>query len=119
MKTKSLVAGWGFLLLFVVRRQFSVLSRHNVQASLRCQMLQGYGEFLYQTGMIDDFQKQYVDKQTDFGVQLIQQQKWVEAFEVFYVPVKDFILNCSLNQIQTLHCSQSENTWFCPLTLGV
>ncbi|XP_024124233.1 probable serine carboxypeptidase CPVL [Oryzias melastigma] len=55
-------------------------------------MLQGYGEFLYQTGMIDDFQKQYVEKQTDFGVQLIQQQKWVEAFEVF-----DSLLNGDLS----------------------
>lgn len=45
-------------------------------------MLGGYGEFLYQTGMIDELQKQYVDKQTDLGVQFIQQQKWVEAFKV-------------------------------------
>lgn len=45
-------------------------------------MLGGYGEFLYQTGMIDELQKQYVDKQTDLGVELIQQQKWVEAFKV-------------------------------------
>uniref|UniRef100_A0A672I3B6 Probable serine carboxypeptidase CPVL n=1 Tax=Salarias fasciatus TaxID=181472 RepID=A0A672I3B6_SALFA len=47
------------------------------------EMLGGYGEFLYQTGMIDDFQKQYVNKQTDLGVQLIRQQKWLEAFKVF------------------------------------
>lgn len=46
------------------------------------QMLGGYGEFLYQTGMIDEFQKQYVDKQTDLGVKLIQQEMWVEAFQV-------------------------------------
>uniref|UniRef100_A0A3P8NJK7 Probable serine carboxypeptidase CPVL n=1 Tax=Astatotilapia calliptera TaxID=8154 RepID=A0A3P8NJK7_ASTCA len=46
-------------------------------------MLGGYGEFLYQTGMIDELQKQYVDQQTDHGVKLIQQEKWVEAFEVF------------------------------------
>lgn len=45
-------------------------------------MLGGYGEFLYQTGMIDELQKQYVDQQTDLGVKLIQQEKWVEAFEV-------------------------------------
>lgn len=45
-------------------------------------MLGGYGEFLYQTGMIDELQKQYVDQQTDHGVKLIQQEKWVEAFEV-------------------------------------
>ncbi|XP_061771835.1 probable serine carboxypeptidase CPVL [Nerophis ophidion] len=46
-------------------------------------MLGGYGEFLYQTGMIDEIQKQYVIKQTDLGVQLIQQQQWLEAFKVF------------------------------------
>ncbi|XP_053700123.1 probable serine carboxypeptidase CPVL [Synchiropus splendidus] len=46
-------------------------------------MLGGYGEFMYQAGMIDENQKQYVEQQTDLGVKLIQQQKWVEAFEVF------------------------------------
>ncbi|KAF7669426.1 hypothetical protein LDENG_00186620 [Lucifuga dentata] len=46
-------------------------------------MLGGYAEFMYQTGMIDELQKQYVIQQTDNGVQLIQQKKWVEAFEVF------------------------------------
>uniref|UniRef100_A0A8D2ZCQ9 Probable serine carboxypeptidase CPVL n=1 Tax=Scophthalmus maximus TaxID=52904 RepID=A0A8D2ZCQ9_SCOMX len=46
-------------------------------------MLGGYGEFLYQTGMIDEQQKQYVVQQTDIGVELIQQQKWVEAFQLF------------------------------------
>lgn len=45
-------------------------------------MLGGYGEFLYQTGMIDELQKEYVIQQTDLGVQLIQQQKWREAFKV-------------------------------------
>lgn len=45
-------------------------------------MLGGYGDFLYQTGMIDELQREYVVKQTDLGVTLIQQQKWVEAFRV-------------------------------------
>lgn len=45
-------------------------------------MLGGYGDFLYQTGMIDDLQRQYVITQTDLGVTLIQQQKWLEAFRV-------------------------------------
>ncbi|KAF3691829.1 putative serine carboxypeptidase CPVL [Channa argus] len=51
-------------------------------------MLGGYGEFMYQTGMIDENQKQYVVQQTDYGVKLIQQQKWLEAFQVF-----DHLLN--------------------------
>lgn len=46
-------------------------------------MLGGYGEFLYQTGMIDERQKEYVNQQTDLGVKLIQEQKWVDAFKVF------------------------------------
>lgn len=45
-------------------------------------MLGGYGDFMYQTGMIDELQRQYVVQQTDLGVKLIQQQKWVEAFQV-------------------------------------
>lgn len=46
------------------------------------QMLGGYGDFLYQTGMVDELQKQFVDKQTGLAAQLIQQQKWVEAYKV-------------------------------------
>lgn len=46
-------------------------------------MLGGYGEFLYQTGMIDELQKEYVNQETDLGVKLIQEQKWVDAFKVF------------------------------------
>lgn len=45
-------------------------------------MLGGYGEFMYQTGMIDELQRQYVVQQTDLGVKLIQQEKWLEAFQV-------------------------------------
>ena len=45
-------------------------------------MLGGYADFLYQTGMVDELQREYVIQQTDNGVQFIQQQKWVEAFEV-------------------------------------
>lgn len=65
--------------------------------SFPLQMLGGYGEFLYQTGMIDEYQKEYVVKQTDYGVELIQQQKWVEAFKVtaavrFFMPVSVSII---------------------------
>lgn len=45
-------------------------------------MLGGYADFLYQTGLVDELQKQYVKMQTDTGVKLIQEQRWVEAFEV-------------------------------------
>lgn len=46
------------------------------------QMLGGYGDFMYQTGMIDEQQRDYVDQQTGLGVKLIQQEKWLQAFEV-------------------------------------
>lgn len=46
------------------------------------QMLGGYGEFMYQTGLIDENQKQHVVQQTDYAMKLIRQQKWVEAFKV-------------------------------------
>lgn len=45
-------------------------------------MLGGYGDFMYQTGMIDELQRDYVDQQTSLGMKLIQQQKWMKAFEV-------------------------------------
>uniref|UniRef100_A0A3Q3VZW3 Probable serine carboxypeptidase CPVL n=1 Tax=Mola mola TaxID=94237 RepID=A0A3Q3VZW3_MOLML len=56
-------------------------------------MLGGYGEFMYQTGMIDELQRQYVVQQTDLGVKLIQQEKWLEAFQVF-----DSLLNGDVEQ---------------------
>lgn len=45
-------------------------------------MLGGYADFLYQTGMVDELQRQYVKQQMDACVKLIQQEKWIEAFEV-------------------------------------
>ncbi|XP_072534827.1 probable serine carboxypeptidase CPVL [Salminus brasiliensis] len=54
-------------------------------------MMGGYADFLYQTGLVDEQQKQYVKLQTDAGVRLIQQQRWIEAFEVF-----DSLLNGDL-----------------------
>lgn len=63
------------------------------------QMLAGYGDFLYQTGMVDELQKRYVDEQTDFAVQLIQKQKWVEAFKVSQMQKE--ALETWFNQLQT------------------
>ncbi|MGH0123188.1 UNVERIFIED_CONTAM: hypothetical protein FKN15_013692 [Acipenser sinensis] len=48
-------------------------------------MLGGYAEFMYQSGIVDEKQKQFVQQQADLGVKYIQQKKWVEAFEVFDV----------------------------------
>ncbi|XP_057691420.1 probable serine carboxypeptidase CPVL [Corythoichthys intestinalis] len=81
-------------------------------------MLGGYGEFMYQTGMIDEIQKQYVNKQSDLGVQLIQQQKWLEAFEVFdsllngdLVPYPSFYQNATgcTNYYNYLSCQEPKD----------
>ncbi|KAJ8004781.1 hypothetical protein DPEC_G00139880 [Dallia pectoralis] len=81
-------------------------------------MLGGYGDFLYQTGMIDMLQKQYVEQQTDSGVQLIQQEKWVEAFEVFdsllngdIGPYPSFFQNATgcTNYFNYLQCREPED----------
>uniref|UniRef100_A0A8C5PDQ4 Probable serine carboxypeptidase CPVL n=1 Tax=Leptobrachium leishanense TaxID=445787 RepID=A0A8C5PDQ4_9ANUR len=47
------------------------------------EMLPGYADFLYQTGMVDENQKAFVQQQTDMAVNYIKQKKWVEAFDVF------------------------------------
>ena len=76
------------LLLSLIILVFFCVDVNSFYTGFTClpgQMLGGYGEFLYQIGMIDELQKQYVNKQTDVGVELIQQQKWVEAFQVRHV----------------------------------
>ncbi|XP_064410934.1 probable serine carboxypeptidase CPVL isoform X2 [Latimeria chalumnae] len=47
------------------------------------EMLGGYAEFMYQSGLVDEKQKQYVQQQTALGVIYIQKKKWIEAFDVF------------------------------------
>ncbi|XP_062847729.1 probable serine carboxypeptidase CPVL [Trichomycterus rosablanca] len=55
-------------------------------------MLGGYSGFLYETGLVDELQQQYVKQQTDAAVKLIQQQKFIQAFKVF-----DSLLNGDLD----------------------
>ncbi|XP_075883517.1 putative serine carboxypeptidase CPVL [Nelusetta ayraudi] len=61
-------------------------------------MLGGYGDFMYQTGMIDEQQRDYVDQQTSLGTKLIQQKKWLEAFEVF-----DSLLNGDITSVPSFY----------------
>lgn len=81
-------------------------------------MLGGYADFMYQTGMVDELQSQYVKQQTDTGVKLIQQEKWVEAFEVFdrllngdLVPYPSFFQNATgcTNYFNYLQCQEPED----------
>ncbi|XP_068094770.1 LOW QUALITY PROTEIN: probable serine carboxypeptidase CPVL [Hyperolius riggenbachi] len=46
-------------------------------------MFGGYADFLYQTGMVDENQRDYFQRQANLAISYIQQQKWIEAFEVF------------------------------------
>ncbi|XP_066571755.1 putative serine carboxypeptidase CPVL isoform X2 [Amia ocellicauda] len=81
-------------------------------------MLGGYAEFMYQTGLVDEMQKQFVQQQTDLGVSYIQQKKWVEAFEVFdtllngdLVPYPSFFENVTgcKNYFNYLQCQEPED----------
>nr|XP_015212615.1 PREDICTED: probable serine carboxypeptidase CPVL isoform X2 [Lepisosteus oculatus] len=81
-------------------------------------MLGGYAEFLYQTGIVDEMQKQFVQQQTDLGVSYIQQQKWVKAFEVFdillngdTIPYPSFYENVTgcKNYFNFLQCQEPED----------
>ncbi|KAM4689636.1 putative serine carboxypeptidase CPVL [Discoglossus pictus] len=47
------------------------------------EMLGGYADFLYQTSMVDENQRDIVQQQTDLAIKYIQQKKWIEAFDVF------------------------------------
>lgn len=49
---------------------------------LLCQMLTAYADFMYQTGLVDELQRDYIANKTDEAVKLINQKKWVEAAEV-------------------------------------
>lgn len=46
------------------------------------QMFGGYPQLLYQTGLVDEKQREHVQRQIDLVVKYIQQKKWREAFEV-------------------------------------
>ncbi|XP_036438855.1 probable serine carboxypeptidase CPVL [Colossoma macropomum] len=78
-------------------------------------MMGGYADFLYQTGMVDELQRQYVKMQTDAGIKLIQQQRWIEAFEVFdsllngdLVPYPSFFQNATgcTNYFNYMQCQE-------------
>ncbi|CAJ0918976.1 unnamed protein product [Ranitomeya imitator] len=45
-------------------------------------MLAGYADFMFQTGIVDENQKAYVQQQCDLAIYYIQQQKWIDSFDV-------------------------------------
>ena len=46
----------------------------------------GYGDFLYQIGLLDEIDRDYFNKQSELAVNLINQKKWIKAFEVRDIP---------------------------------
>lgn len=46
-------------------------------------MIQGYADFMYQTGLLDENQREVFRNSTNKAVHLIQQKKWIEADMVF------------------------------------
>ncbi|KAI5250881.1 putative Serine Carboxypeptidase Cpvl [Manis pentadactyla] len=49
-------------------------------ACLPSQLIEGYAAFLYQTGLLDEKQRKYFQKQCDACMKYIQ-EKWLQAFE--------------------------------------
>ncbi|KAB5586952.1 hypothetical protein PHYPO_G00007410 [Pangasianodon hypophthalmus] len=81
-------------------------------------MMGGYADFMYQAGMLDELQREYVKQQTDACVKLIQQEKWMEAFEVFdmlmngdIAPYPSFFQNATgcTNYNNYLQCQEPED----------
>ncbi|KAI5106124.1 putative serine carboxypeptidase CPVL precursor, partial [Silurus meridionalis] len=81
-------------------------------------MVGGLADFLYQTSMVDELQREYVQQQTDACVKLIQQEKWTEAFEVFdsllngdLAPYPSFFQNATgcTNYFNYMQCREPED----------
>ncbi|XP_073532668.1 probable serine carboxypeptidase CPVL isoform X2 [Phyllobates terribilis] len=67
-------------------------------------MLAGYADFMFQTGIVDENQKAFVQQKCDLAIQYIQQQKWIDAFDVF---------DSLLNGDRTLYPSFYQNVTGC------
>jgi len=48
-------------------------------------MIQAYADFMYQTGLVDEQQRDYFANKTRQAQDLISQKKWTEAAEVVTV----------------------------------
>ncbi|XP_072009809.1 probable serine carboxypeptidase CPVL isoform X4 [Engystomops pustulosus] len=81
-------------------------------------MLGGYADFMFQTGMADENQRDYAQQQSDLAVTYIQQQKWIDAFDVFdsllngdrtsYPSFYQNVTGCS-NYFNFLQCQEPED----------
>lgn len=48
------------------------------------QMFNGYGDLLYQFGMVDENEKAHIDNETQKGVNFMKQKDFYQAFLVKY-----------------------------------
>lgn len=46
-------------------------------------MVRGYADFMYQTGLLDERQREVFRNATDEAIKLIEQKKWIEADKIF------------------------------------
>ena len=46
-------------------------------------MIQAYADFMYQTALVDESQRDYFANRTQDALSLINQKKWIEAAEVY------------------------------------
>ncbi|XP_070566822.1 probable serine carboxypeptidase CPVL isoform X2 [Ptychodera flava] len=46
-------------------------------------MFPAYGDFMYETGQLDENQRDYVNSQVDIASQYIQQKKWKDCLQIF------------------------------------
>lgn len=46
------------------------------------QIIDGYAEFLYHVGLLDEKQKKHFQKQSDMCIKFIKEKMWPQAFEV-------------------------------------
>lgn len=45
-------------------------------------MIQAYADFMFQTGQLDENQRDFFKEQCELCGKMIEKKKWVEAFEV-------------------------------------
>jgi len=46
-------------------------------------MIQGYADFMYQTALVDESQRDYFANRSQEALDLINQKKWIEAAGVY------------------------------------
>lgn len=61
------------------------------------QMIQGYADFMYQVGLLDERQREVFRNATNQGLQFIKEKKWIEADEARHV----LQLHRSIKQIKS------------------